>query len=104
VYIDLSFFDELKRRFAAPGEFAQAYVIAHEVGHHVQHLLGIDAAVGRQRSANPSSANRLSVAMELQADCLAQHCRSGRRGRRYARRRIGWRRPHPAHDARPRQS
>lgn len=71
VYIDLSFFDELRRRFGAPGEFAQAYVIAHEIGHHVQHLLGIDAAVQRERSQNPSVANRLSVAMELQADCLA---------------------------------
>ncbi len=71
VYIDLRFFDELRQRFGAPGEFAQAYVIAHEVGHHVQHLLGVDSAVGRERSQNPSAANRLSVAMELQADCLA---------------------------------
>jgi len=71
VYIDLSFFDELRRRFGAPGEFAQAYVIAHEIGHHVQHLLGIDAAVRREQSQNPSAARRLSIAMELQADCLA---------------------------------
>ena len=71
VYIDLSFFDELRQRFGAPGEFAQAYVIAHEVGHHVQHLLGIDAQVAGRREEDPQSGNRLSVGMELQADCLA---------------------------------
>ncbi len=73
VYIDLSFFDELARRFQAPGDFAQAYVIAHEVGHHVQTLLGIsDQVTQAQRSArSQQEANRYSVALELQADCLA---------------------------------
>jgi len=72
VYIDLSFYEELRRRFNAPGDFAQAYVIAHEVGHHVQNLLGIsdrvDAARGRVSEAE---ANRLSVRLELQADFFA---------------------------------
>jgi len=72
VYIDLAFYDELKHRFQAPGDFAQAYVIAHEVGHHVQNLLGISDQVARaQRSASRAEANRLSVMLELQADCLA---------------------------------
>ena len=71
VYIDLAFFDELKNRFKAPGDFAQAYVIAHEVGHHVQHLLGISNQVDNLRRRNPSQANALSVRMELQADCFA---------------------------------
>lgn len=72
VYLDLSFFDEMSRRFGAPGDFASAYVIAHEVGHHVQNLLGIAEKVRRaQRSASPELANQLSVRMELQADCLA---------------------------------
>ena len=72
VYLDLSFFRELDRRFGAPGDFAQAYVVAHEVGHHVQHLLGIDRQVrDGQRSSGRTGANRLSVALELQADCLA---------------------------------
>jgi predicted metalloprotease len=72
VYIDLSFFDDLQRRFHAPGEFAQAYVIAHEVGHHVQNLLGISDKVhaARQR-VSEAEYNKLSVRMELQADCLA---------------------------------
>jgi uncharacterized protein len=72
VYIDLSFYEDLKNRFKAPGDFAQAYVIAHEVGHHVQNLLGITEKVqgAMQRSTKPE-ANRLSVKMELQADCLA---------------------------------
>ena len=72
VYLDLSFFAELDRRFGAPGDFAQAYVVAHEVGHHVQNLLGISERVHAQRSRLPPAAgNRLSVATELQADCLA---------------------------------
>jgi uncharacterized protein len=71
VYIDLGFYDELKRRFGAPGEFAQAYVLAHEVGHHVQKLLGIEGKVQRFQSQNPSSANAASVQLELQADCFA---------------------------------
>ncbi len=71
VYIDLGFYDELKRRFGAPGDFAQAYVIAHEIGHHVQNLLGIDRQVRRQQQGNPGAANELSVRMELQADCFA---------------------------------
>jgi hypothetical protein len=71
VYLDLSFFDELHRRFGAPGDFAQAYVIAHEIGHHVQNLLGIEREVRRLQGQNPGAANDLSVRMELQADCLA---------------------------------
>jgi predicted metalloprotease len=72
VYIDLSFYRELRDRFGAPGDFAQAYVIAHEVGHHVQNLLGIAQQVQNARQqASESDANALSVAMELQADCLA---------------------------------
>jgi hypothetical protein len=72
VYIDLSFYRDLKERFKAPGEFAQAYVIAHEVGHHVQNLLGISDQVqaARQR-AGKVEANALSVRLELQADCFA---------------------------------
>jgi uncharacterized protein len=72
VYIDLSFYDELQRRFHAPGDFAQAYVIAHEIGHHVQTLLGISDRVHRQQQrATKTQANALSVRMELQADYLA---------------------------------
>jgi uncharacterized protein len=71
VYLDLGFFDELKSRFGAPGEFAQAYVIAHEIGHHVQKLLGIEGKVQRIRESNPAQANPLSVRLELQADCFA---------------------------------
>jgi len=71
VYIDLGFYDELRRRFGAPGDFAQAYVIAHELGHHVQHLLGIDAQARRRQQANPGMANQVSVRLELQADCFA---------------------------------
>lgn len=72
VYLDLSFFEELKTRFGAPGDFAQAYVIAHEVGHHVQNLLGITQKVHGLRSRlSPAEANQLSVLVELQADCLA---------------------------------
>ncbi|HLH05356.1 MAG TPA: neutral zinc metallopeptidase [Bryobacteraceae bacterium] len=71
VYLDLGFFDELKNRFGAPGEFAQAYVIAHEIGHHVQKILGIEPKVRRLQEANPDEANPLSVRLELQADCFA---------------------------------
>lgn len=72
VYLDTSFFDELKSRFRAPGDFAQAYVIAHEVGHHVQTLLGILQKVNaRSRTLNRTEANKLSVKLELQADCFA---------------------------------
>ena len=72
VYIDLGFYDELQNRFNAPGDFAQAYVIAHEVGHHVQNLLGISDEVSRaQRQSDEAGANRLSVMLELQADCFA---------------------------------
>ncbi|OZI45528.1 KPN_02809 family neutral zinc metallopeptidase [Bordetella genomosp. 4] len=71
VYIDLSFFDEMDRQLNAPGDFAQAYVIAHEVGHHVQHLLGISDQVDQLRQRNPGQANALSIRMELQADCFA---------------------------------
>jgi predicted metalloprotease len=72
VYLDLSFFRELDRRFGAPGDFAQAYVIAHEVGHHVQNLLGISEKVhSRQEQSGQAEANALSVRLELQADCLA---------------------------------
>ena len=71
VYIDLGFYRELATRFGAPGEFAQAYVIAHEVGHHVQHVLGIEGKVREIQRRRPSERNELSVRMELQADCLA---------------------------------
>ncbi|WP_079434270.1 neutral zinc metallopeptidase [Zoogloea sp. LCSB751] len=72
VYIDLGFYQELKTRFRAPGDFAQAYVIAHEVGHHVQNLLGVSAKVQAARTrAGEREANALSVRLELQADCLA---------------------------------
>jgi uncharacterized protein len=71
VYVDLSFFDELHRRLGAPGDFAQAYVIAHEIGHHVQTLLGVDRQVRQLQQGNPNAANQIQVRMELQADCLA---------------------------------
>ncbi len=73
VYLDLDFFSDLKARFGAPGDFAQAYVIAHEIGHHVQNLLGISAKVqqARQSAGSEARANALSVRLELQADCLA---------------------------------
>ena len=72
VYLDLMFFRDLQTRFGAPGDFAQAYVIAHEVGHHVQNLLGISDQVSRrQRTSSRADANALSVRQELQADCLA---------------------------------
>ena len=72
VYLDLGFFDELARRFKAPGQFPQAYVIAHEIGHHVQNLLGISAKVQQMRqSMSKRDGNALSVRTELQADCFA---------------------------------
>jgi predicted metalloprotease len=71
VYIDLGFYDELENRFGAPGDFAQAYVLAHEIGHHIQNLLGTEAKVRQAQRANPRLANALSVQMELQADCYA---------------------------------
>ncbi len=72
VYLDLSFFRELDQNFGAPGDFAQAYVVAHEVGHHVQNVLGVNAQVSRlQQQASRDDANALSVRLELQADCYA---------------------------------
>ena len=71
VYLDLEFFRELRRRFGAPGDFAQAYVLAHEIGHHVQNLLGTEAEVRREQRSNPEDENELSVRLELQADCYA---------------------------------
>lgn len=71
VYIDLGFYDELQDRFGAPGDFAQAYVLAHEIGHHVQRLLGTEADVRRAQQRDPARANQYSVALELQADCYA---------------------------------
>jgi predicted metalloprotease len=70
VYLDLGFWDEL-RKFGASGEFAQAYVVAHEVGHHVQNVIGIERKVRGMQQQNPGARNQLSVAMELQADCFA---------------------------------
>lgn len=71
VYLDLAFFNELRARFGAPGEFAQAYVLAHEVGHHVQTVMGIEGKVRQMQRGNPGQQNELSVRMELQADCFA---------------------------------
>jgi predicted metalloprotease len=71
VYIDLGFYDELKQRFGAPGQFAQAYVLAHEIGHHVQKILGTEARVERMNQGNRRLDNALSVKVELQADCYA---------------------------------
>ena len=71
VYIDLSFYDELRSRFGAPGDFAQAYVLAHEIGHHVQRVLGTEAEVRRAQQQRPDLQNELSVRLELQADCYA---------------------------------
>ena len=83
IYIDLGFFNELSRRFGAPGDFAQAYVIAHEVGHHVQNLLGTSEQVHRkQQRVSKIEANKLSVRLELQADCYsgiwAHHAKKSR--------------------------
>jgi predicted metalloprotease len=71
VYLDLGFFAELSERFGAPGDFARAYVIAHEVGHHVQRLSGIEARVRAAQREDPAAVNPLSVRLELQADCFA---------------------------------
>ncbi|MFO0671166.1 MAG: neutral zinc metallopeptidase [Polyangiaceae bacterium] len=71
VYIDLGFYDEPARRFKAPGDFAQAYVMAHEMGHHVQGVMGIEGKMRREQRASPSRKNELSVRLELQADCFA---------------------------------
>jgi predicted metalloprotease len=71
VYIDLGFYEELQQRFGAPGDFAQAYVLAHEIGHHVQSVVGTEAEVRRARTARADLANDLSVRLELQADCYA---------------------------------
>jgi predicted metalloprotease len=71
VYIDLAFFDQLDRQFGAPGDFAQAYVLAHEIGHHVQNVLGTERELRDAQQRDPQNRNRLSVAMELQADCYA---------------------------------
>jgi predicted metalloprotease len=71
VYLDLSFFRELSQRFGAPGDFAAAYVIAHEIGHHIQSELGIEEQIRRKQQDDPSRANRYSVQLELQADCFA---------------------------------
>jgi len=70
-YIDLSFFKQLQSQFGAPGDFARVYVLAHEIGHHVQNLEGTNAEVRRQQEADPDGANELSVRLELQADCYA---------------------------------
>ncbi len=71
VYLDLGFFRELNRRFGAPGDFAQAYVIAHEIAHHVQNQLGVSSSVREASEEQPDAANELSIMQELQADCLA---------------------------------
>lgn len=71
VYIDLGFYDDLRRRFGAAGDFAQAYVLAHEIGHHVQKITGIERQVRQMQQSQPRAAKDLSVLMELQADCLA---------------------------------
>ena len=71
VYIDLGFYDELKQRFGAPGEFAQAYVLAHEIGHHIQKVVGTEARVRQMNQGNRRIDNALSVKVELQADCYA---------------------------------
>jgi predicted metalloprotease len=71
VYLDLGFFRELSGRFDAPGDFAQAYVIGHEIAHHLQNVSGLSDDVRREQSRNPDDANELSIRLELQADCLA---------------------------------
>ncbi len=71
VYLDLGFFEELNARFGAPGDFAQAYVVAHEVGHHVQKVLGIEGKMRKEQARSPELKNELSERLELQADCFA---------------------------------
>ena len=71
VYLDLGFFNELHHKLGAPGDFAQAYVLAHELGHHVQTITGVEAQVRERQAASPGARNQLSVRMELQADCFA---------------------------------
>ncbi|MGH9371759.1 MAG: KPN_02809 family neutral zinc metallopeptidase [Vicinamibacterales bacterium] len=71
VYLDLGFFSELHSKLGAPGDFAQAYVLAHELGHHVQTVLGVESQVRQRQAMDPGSQNQLSVRMELQADCFA---------------------------------
>jgi|SRR5690606_26436014 len=71
VYVDLSFYDTLRQRYGAPGDFAQAYVLAHEIGHHIQNLTGTLSQVRQGQQSSPGQANELSVALELQADCYA---------------------------------
>jgi predicted metalloprotease len=71
VYLDLGFFNELRSRFGAPGDFAQAYVLTHELGHHVQTLIGVESQVRQMQQARPDQRNALSVRMELQADCFS---------------------------------
>ena len=71
VYVDLSFFSQLDRQFGAPGDFAQAYVLAHELGHHVQNVVGTERQVRALQQRDPAAGNQLSVALELQADCYA---------------------------------
>jgi len=71
VYIDLGFYQELRDRFGAAGDFAQAYVLAHEIGHHVQKVVGVEGEVRQAQRSNPGAAKQLSVLMELQADCYA---------------------------------
>lgn len=71
VYIDLGFYDDLKDRYGASGQFAQAYVLAHEIGHHVQKLIGVESKVRQAQEQNPGARNELSVRLELQADCFA---------------------------------
>ncbi|SHM49355.1 KPN_02809 family neutral zinc metallopeptidase [Cryptosporangium aurantiacum] len=71
IYIDLGFYDELAQRFGAPGEFAQAYVLAHEFGHHIQYLTGFESEVRRLQQRDPGNENKYSIALELQADCFA---------------------------------
>ena len=98
VYIDLGFYQELRDRFGATGDFAQAYVIAHEIGHHVQNLLGIERQVRGAQQQNPTRPNALSVRLELQADCFAgvwAHSTQQREDPRAGRRRRGARTPPP---------